>query len=66
MIKPTTPETGPFKTKVIGKFNDQVREQRVEKEENYEYPFKDSVDENKSKFVCISVQHGCKFVGSHG
>ena len=65
MIKPSTPKARPFKTKVISKFDDQIRKQRIEKEENDQNPFQKCVDKNKSDPVCVFMQHGCKFVGCH-
>lgn len=46
VVDATTPGAGCFEAEVIGEFDDQVGEERVEEEEDYEDPFKDGVDED--------------------
>ena len=46
VVEPGAPEAGPFEAKVVGEFEDQIREERVKEEKEDQSPFEDNVDEN--------------------
>lgn len=66
VVDTRAPKAGPFEAEVISEFDDEIREERVEEEEDYENPFENGVDEDERDFVGSVMNHGCEFVGCHG
>lgn len=55
-----------LETEVISESEDEIREERVEKNEEDERPLEENVDEDESDSVCFAVDQRRESVGRHG
>lgn len=65
-IESGTEEARSLETEVISESEDEVREERVEKDEGDESPLEESVDEDESDPVGFPVDQSRESVGRHG